>query len=105
MLERVNRLEDKIEELNRNIEDRDCKIKEWESRFESMVKEKDDIIYEKDEKLEYMSQEFESMLHDTLDRMTRKLEHVSMRWKEDVDLTETNQRKLARDFNFARLKI
>ena len=65
--------------------------------------EKDLIIEEQNVKMSYMSTEFEQMLNDTLSKMTKKLETVSLKWKETegVKMSDSSQKKLA-DFQIMR---
>lgn len=67
------------------------------------IAEKDLIIEDQTVKMSYMSTEFEQMLNDTLSKMTKKLETVSLKWKETegVKMSDSSQKKLA-DFQIMR---
>lgn len=104
LLQKNQLLEAKLAEANQLLTDRHQLIEEMISKHNESISVKNSEIQDRDSKLDFLAHEFESMLHETLDKMTKKLEAVSMRWKEEVNLTDENQRRLA-DFNLARLQV
>ncbi|KAL7751392.1 hypothetical protein RI367_003252 [Sorochytrium milnesiophthora] len=66
-----------------------------EAEYKRSLEEKDALIEEQYTRINCMAAEFESMLSETLDKMAKKLEAASQRWRDDISLTEANQRRLS----------
>lgn len=74
--------------------------------FENELQIKEATIEEQNLKMTYMTSSFEDMLSETLNKITKKLEDASQRWKEDdqIHLSEGNIKRLE-DFQLTRLAL
>jgi hypothetical protein len=74
--------------------------------FESEILVKEASIEEQNLKMAYMTSSFENMLSETLNKITKKLEGASQRWKENdqIQLSEGNIKRLE-DFQLTRLAL
>ncbi|KAJ3296244.1 hypothetical protein HK104_001809 [Borealophlyctis nickersoniae] len=106
MISRINGLESQVTDLKSKLEKTQLAMQKATEEHNRIVSEKDVVIEDQNVKMAYMSAEFESMLNDTLAKMTKKLESVSQKWKENdnIRLSDVNQRRLA-DFHLTRLTL
>ncbi|KAJ3069175.1 hypothetical protein HDU98_007756 [Podochytrium sp. JEL0797] len=104
MAARIDALEATVKELKDKLAMSQTANQESTKEYLRIIAIKDEVIEEQNVKMSYMSAEFESMLNETLQKMSRKLEVVSTRWKENdnMQISEGNSRKLA-DFHLTRL--
>lgn len=104
MTAKIENLENLVAELKTKLANSQQSSQDAAMEYQRIIKQKDETIDEQKLKMIYMSNEFESMLNETLSKMSRKLEAVSQRWKENdsMHLSENNQRRLA-DFHLNRL--
>ncbi|KAJ3212088.1 hypothetical protein HDU82_003855 [Entophlyctis luteolus] len=104
MMSKINALEAQVEDLKVKLAITQNASQEAAKEYLQIIATKDEVIEEQNVKMSYMSAEFESMLNETLAKMSRKLEIVSARWKENdnMQLSDGNSRKLA-DFHLHRL--
>ncbi|KAJ3047998.1 hypothetical protein HK097_010972 [Rhizophlyctis rosea] len=106
MLSRINMLEGQVTELKVKLARTETTMQKAAEDHTRVISEKDLIIEDQNVRMTYMSNEFESMLNETLAKMSKKLETVSLKWKEsdNVHLSDVNQRRLA-DFHLTRLTL
>ncbi|KAI9352575.1 hypothetical protein BDR26DRAFT_849476 [Obelidium mucronatum] len=104
MTARINSLESQVADLKAKLAASQTASQEATKEFIRIIAIKDEVIEEQNVKMSYMSSEFESMLNETLQKMSRKLDIVSNRWKENdnMQISEGNSRKLG-DFQLNRL--
>ncbi|KAJ3106187.1 hypothetical protein HK100_003764, partial [Physocladia obscura] len=104
MTARINGLEAQVEDLKERLAASQTVNQESTKEYLRIIAIKDEVIEEQNVKMSYMSAEFEAMLNDTLGKMSKKLDAVSQRWKENdnMQISDGNARKLA-DFNLSRL--
>lgn len=106
LISEVNRLENLTFELNTKLTGVQHVYTEATKVHAAALIEKDQIIEELNMKMSFMTNEFESMLSETLSKVTKKLEFVSTRWKENdqISLSEQNVQRLS-DFQLVRLVL
>ncbi|KAI9365497.1 hypothetical protein DFJ73DRAFT_808007 [Zopfochytrium polystomum] len=104
MTVRIQSLEAQVAELKTKLSMTQKAAQDAALEYQKVIEQKDEIIEEQNIKMGYMSSEFENMLNETLSKMSRKLDAVSQRWKENdtMHLSESNSRRLA-DFHLSRL--
>ncbi|KAJ3213385.1 hypothetical protein HK099_007416, partial [Clydaea vesicula] len=96
MSQKIQNLEFEVIELKNKLERTQLQLQETIKENEKTISEKDLIIEDQHVKMSYMSHEFEQMLNDTLIKMTKKVELVSLKWKETegIKLSESSQKRL-----------
>lgn len=79
---------------------------ETKKKYELQAAEKDMVIEEQGMKMTYMTNEFETMLNEMLNRMSKKLEFASSKWKENDNLliSDANARRLE-EFGLTRIAL
>ncbi|ORY37959.1 hypothetical protein BCR33DRAFT_854415 [Rhizoclosmatium globosum] len=104
MTAKINSLEAQVADLKAKLAQSQASSQESTKEYLRIIAIKDEVIEEQNVKMSYMSAEFESMLNETLQKMSRKLDIVSNRWKEqdNMQLSDGNTRKLA-DFQLNRI--
>jgi len=104
MITKIKTLEAKVCELQNQLNVAKLALQESAKEHARIIAEKDSLIEDQNVKMSYLSSEFETMLNETVTRMTNKLEFVTSKWKDDIHLSEINQRRLA-DFHITTEKI
>ncbi|ORX77290.1 hypothetical protein BCR32DRAFT_295710 [Anaeromyces robustus] len=104
MITKIKVLEAKVCELQNQLNVAKLALQESAKEHARIIAEKDSLIEDQNVKMTYLSSEFETMLNETVTRMTNKLEIVTNKWKDDIHLSEINQRRLA-DFHITTEKI
>ncbi|ORX57703.1 hypothetical protein BCR36DRAFT_402139 [Piromyces finnis] len=104
MILKIKMLEAKVCELQNQLNITKLALQESAKEHARIIAEKDSLIEDQNVKMTYLSSEFETMLNETVTRMTNKLEIVTSKWKDDIHLSEINQRRLA-DFHITTDKI
>ncbi|KAG4103278.1 hypothetical protein H8356DRAFT_982090 [Neocallimastix lanati (nom. inval.)] len=104
MITKIKLLETKVCELQNQLNVAKLALQESAKEHARIIAEKDSLIEDQNVKMTYLSSEFETMLNETVSRMTNKLEIVTRKWKDDIHLSEINQRRLA-DFHITTEKI
>ncbi|KAJ2996201.1 hypothetical protein HDV02_006729 [Globomyces sp. JEL0801] len=115
LISEVNRLESVSYELHTKLAQLQTAFTEAKKNHEegkrstyntSEIQQKEANLEEQQMKMTYMTNEFENMLSETLNKITRKLDLVSNRWKEndETSLAESSSRKLE-DFQLTRLAL
>ncbi|OUM68230.1 hypothetical protein PIROE2DRAFT_4108 [Piromyces sp. E2] len=104
MITKIKMLEAKVCELQNQLNVAKLALQESAKEHARIIAEKDSLIEDQNVKMTYLSSEFETMLNETVIRMTNKLEIVTSKWKDDIHLSEINQRRLA-DFHITTEKV
>ncbi|KAI8898933.1 hypothetical protein BC833DRAFT_587736 [Globomyces pollinis-pini] len=106
LISEVNRLESVSYELHTKLAQLQTAFTEAKKNHEEEIQQKEANLEEQQMKMTYMTNEFENMLSETLNKITRKLDLVSNRWKEndETSLAESSSRKLE-DFQLTRLAL
>lgn len=95
---KITHLESQVTELKTKLGTIQVSASDSAKELSRIIEEKERIIDEQNTKMTYMSAEFENMMNETLAKMAKKLEIVNQKWKDDIQLSDINQRRLA-DFN------
>ena len=77
LLNRINKLEETVQELNDQLSDSDIRVERILKDKNSIIQMKDAEIAELKSKMDDMADEFSEMLRETLERMRERIEVTS----------------------------
>ncbi|CAG9323473.1 unnamed protein product [Blepharisma stoltei] len=84
--EKIKVLEERIEQNQVKIQQRDSQLQEIMKEKEGVLREKEEEVKELRKKIDDMSSRFASILKDTLDQMKEKIEMVNKNWEEEMEV-------------------